>query len=135
MQNHEQISNALVLNASTVTGTLDVLTNGTITSPNALLVTGAATFAAGAANDITLNSNSNNFTSLGVTSGKDVILVDANDFALGASSISGNLTLTSLAGNITDVGSANVAGNASFIAATANGTINLDQASTFRQPG
>ena len=48
--------NALDLSASTVSGTLNVTTNGALTDSGALVVASTTTFAAGAANNITLNN-------------------------------------------------------------------------------
>ena len=87
-------TNALILGASTVSGTLGVTTAGAITQSGALNVTGATTLSAGPANDITLNSAGNNFSTLGITSGRNVTLLESNALDLGASSVSGNLALT-----------------------------------------
>ena len=67
-------ANALDLAASTVSGTLDVTTNGALTQSGPLTVTGMTTLAAGAANDITLNNAANNFSTVGITSGNNVAL-------------------------------------------------------------
>ncbi len=82
----------LNLGASIISGNLTVNTTGAITQSGILNVTGQSTFAAGAANDITLTSN-NLFSSAAIGSGKDVQLTNANGLDLGASTISGNLTL------------------------------------------
>ena len=68
----------LILGTSTVSGTLGVTTDGAITQSGALNVTGTTSLAAGAANDITLNNASNNFSTVGITSGRNVTLVDSN---------------------------------------------------------
>ena len=58
-------TNALDLGASTVSGTLNVTTaGGAITDSGNLEVTGTTTLAAGAANDITLDSAGNNFSTI-----------------------------------------------------------------------
>ena len=54
-------ANALDLGASTISGTLNVTTSGAITDSGNLVVTGTTTLAAGAGNDITLNTAGNNF--------------------------------------------------------------------------
>ena len=84
-------ANALVLGASTVSGSLDVTTGGAITQSGAVAVTGTTTLAAGAANDITLTNAGNNFSTVGITSGNNVSLTDTNALILGASTVSGNL--------------------------------------------
>jgi hypothetical protein len=55
-------ANAIDLGASTVSGTLNVTTSGAITQSGALAVTGVTTFSAGAGNDITLTTATNNFS-------------------------------------------------------------------------
>ena len=71
-------TNALALGASTVSGNLNVTTNGALTQSGALTVTGATTLASGAANNITLNNAGNNFSTVGITSGNNVTLVDVD---------------------------------------------------------
>ena len=64
-----------------------------------MVVTGASTFAAGSGNDITLNV-ANDFSSVGITSGKNVTIYDINALALNASTISGDLDIyASINGN------------------------------------
>lgn len=124
--------NLLALDASTITGTLDVTTNGPITDNGALIVAGAASFFAGSANDITLD-NLNDFLSVGIGSGLNVILNDINAIGLNASPISGTLAVTAN-GPITDNGALIVAGAASFAAGAAN-NITLDNANNFLSAG
>ncbi|MHB8583704.1 MAG: two-partner secretion domain-containing protein, partial [Gammaproteobacteria bacterium] len=105
---------ATVLGASTVSGTLGVTSNGAITQTGALTVTGITTLAAGAANNITLNNPANAFTgAVGITSGNNVILINNKATALGASTISGTLAVTSN-GAITQTGVLAVTGAATF---------------------
>src|SRR5256885_6806581 len=82
---------ALILGASTVSGTLGVTTAGALTQSGALAVTGLTTLAAGAANSITLNNAANDFSTVGVTRGHNGTLVDVNALMLASSSISGTL--------------------------------------------
>ena len=119
-------TNALVLGASTVSGTLGVTTAGAITQSGALNVTGTTSLAAGAANDVTLNNASNNFSSVGITSGRNVTLVDSNAFDLGTSTIAGTLNVTA-GGPITDSGNVVVTGTTALAAGAAN-DITLDSA-------
>jgi hypothetical protein len=124
-------ANALNLAASTVSGTLNVTTNGALTQSGALNVTGATTLAAGTANDITLTNAANNFSTVGVTNGNNVMLTDANALVMGASTVSGNLALTT-GGTISQAGALAVAGTTSFTATAANTDILLDtQANNF----
>ena len=108
-------TNALILGASTVSGTLGVNTSGAITQSGALVVTGAATFAAGAANSITLNTATNNFSTFAVTNGNNVSVTDTNAIILGASTVSGNLAVTTT-GTITQSGALAVTGTSAFSA-------------------
>jgi len=122
-------TNALVLGASTISGTLNVTTAGTITQSGVLAVTGAATLSAGSGNNITLNG-ANSFSSVGVTSGNNVILNDTTGaFDLGASTISGTLDVTTV-GAITDSGAVTVAGTTTLVAGAGN-NITLDNAGNF----
>ncbi|MBI4970525.1 MAG: hypothetical protein HZC17_01610, partial [Candidatus Omnitrophica bacterium] len=122
-------TNALDLGGSTVSGTLLVTTGGAITDSGAVVVTGTATFAAGATNDITLDTATNNFSTVVITSGKNVTLVDTNALDLGASTVSGTLGVTAN-GAITDSGVLLVTGTATFAAGCANNIV-LDSANDF----
>ena len=110
-------ANAIDLGASTVSGTLAVTAAGAITQSGILDIGGVATFVAGAANDITLDTHNNLFSTVATTSGKDVRLRDVNGgLILGASTVSGDLTVTSTGGDITDSGNVIVTGVATFVA-------------------
>jgi hypothetical protein len=115
------------LAASTVSGTLSVTTTGAITDSGNLAVTGAATFAAGAANNITLDQAGNNFSTVGITTGNNVTLVDTGGIDLAASTVSGTLSVTTT-GAITDSGNLAVTGTSSITASGASGPITLDSA-------
>jgi trimeric autotransporter adhesin len=113
-------ANALVLGASTVSGTLGVSTSGAITQTGTLAVTGATTLAAGVANDITLNTATNNFTgAVSVVSGNNVSLRDTNALALGSSTVGGTLVVTTN-GALTQSGAVTVAGATTLAAGAAN---------------
>ena len=60
----------------------------------AVAVVGTATFVAGSGNNITLDTAGNNFSAVVITSANDVTLVDTNAIDLGASTISGALSVT-----------------------------------------
>ena len=109
-------ADALDLAASNINGYLDVGTNGAITQSGSLHVAGVTTLAAGAANDITLADVTNTLTSVGIVSGNNVILRDADALDLAASTISGNLDVAT-GGAITQSGAVSVAGTSSFNAA------------------
>ena len=125
--------NALVLDASTISGTLNVTTNGAITDNGALLVTGAATFAAGSANDITLN-NANDFSSVGITSGNNVLINDINALTLNNSNISGTLDVTT-AGDIFGAGVLAVGGKATFNAGATGDILLANALNNFNSVG
>ncbi|MDX1901184.1 MAG: hypothetical protein SFW66_04150 [Gammaproteobacteria bacterium] len=112
-------ANSVILGASTVSGTLGVTTTGTITQSGALSVTGTTTLAAGAANDITLTNASNDFSTIGITSGNNVSITDANALILGASTVSGTYNVTT-SGALTQSGTLTITGLATFTAGTAN---------------
>ena len=96
--------NGIDMGASTIAGTLGVTAGGAITEnggPILMSGGGTATFNAGA-NDITLNNAANKFATVQLT-GNNVSVQDANAIDLGASAITGNLTVTA-GGNITQSG-------------------------------
>src|SRR3990167_6582636 len=115
---------ALALFTSTISGNLNLVTNGDITQSGALAITGNATFDANT-NDITLDKTGNDFSTLSVTSGQDVSIQDSNSIALSNFTVSGNLNLLTN-GNISQVSSSslNITGNATFDANTSNITLN-----------
>ncbi|MEQ9543691.1 MAG: hypothetical protein RIU46_43480, partial [Deltaproteobacteria bacterium] len=57
-------SNGIILGASTITGTLGVTAGGNITNSGKLTVTGGTTTLEANGNDITLNNNANNFSTV-----------------------------------------------------------------------
>src|SRR5204863_348303 len=88
--------------------------------------------AAGSGNNISL-SHADDFSSpVSIVSGKDVTLNSINGLTLGASSISGNLTITAK-GLIHDSGNVTVGGATSLSAGAAN-NISLSQADNFTGP-
>ena len=108
-----------LLGASTVSGNLNVTTNGALTQSGALTVTGATTLASGAANNITLNNAGNNFSTVGITSGNNVTLVDVNGLDLGTSTVSGTLGVTT-GGALTQSGPLAVTGTTTLAAGSGN---------------
>ncbi|MEQ9614587.1 MAG: hypothetical protein RLN61_05980, partial [Algiphilus sp.] len=87
--------------------TLGVTAGGNITNSGKLTVTGGTTLNANG-NDITLNNNANNFSTV-AANGANVTLNDSNGINLGASSITGTLGVTA-GGNITNSGKLTVTG-------------------------
>ncbi len=127
-------TNALDLGATTTALTsLTVQANGNITQSGALSVTGASSFNAGAF-DVTL-ALANTFGSVGVT-GRNASLTtgagDADGVVLNASTLSGNLTVTTggVAGmSITQAGVLSVAGTTTLTAGA--GDITLSTSANF----
>jgi hypothetical protein len=124
--------NGLTLGASTVSGNLTITANGLITDSGNVSVAGATSLAAGVANGITLSHADNFVGPVSIVSGKDVSLNDVNGLTLGASTVSGNLTVTAN-GLISDSGNVSVAGATSLAAGSAN-NITLSQADSFVGP-
>ena len=125
-------TNAIILGASTVTGTYDITAGGAVTDNGALAITGAATIIAQSSNGatdyaITLDNTSHNFGTIGVK-GAAVELVDAGAIDLGASTVSGAYEVTATSGgDITDSGVLNITGAATFTAAAGQSvTLNND---------
>src|SRR5258708_9599940 len=100
--------------------------NGLISDSGDLTVGGTTTLAAGAGNNITLDNADDFVGAVSVVSGKDVTLSDVNAITLGASAVSGNLTVTAN-GLISDSGNLAIVGTTSLAAGTAN-NITLDNA-------
>lgn len=112
-------NNAIVLPQLTLTSTLNVTASGAITQTGALTISGVTTLSSGAANDITLNDTSNNFSTLSVTDGHHVQLHDSNAMIFGNMTVSGNLEATTN-GAMTDSGTLLVTGDAILSAGAAN---------------
>ena len=98
--------NNLDIGDATLTGNLDVTSQGAITDSGDIAVTGITTFSA--TDDITLDNN-HDFTTVTVLNGNSVALNDINSIDLGDTAIAQNLTITSQ-GEITDSGDVTVAG-------------------------
>lgn len=124
-------TNAMVVNGINAAGTLTLQTNGTLTQSNTIVATGLTTLIAGAANNITLNNASNNFSTVTVTSGNNVNLADLNALILGAATVSGTLNVAA-GGSITQSGALTVTSTPTFTVNTANSDILLStQANNF----
>jgi hypothetical protein len=94
-------------------GTLDLTNTGIITDSGALVVAGTTTLSS--TSDITLDSASNNFNSVGISSAVNATIVDTNALVLSTSSISGNLSITA-GNNLTQSGPLTIQGTSSFTA-------------------
>jgi filamentous hemagglutinin family protein len=121
--------------AAAAAGALTVNANGAVTQGGALDVRAQATFGAGAANDITLASATNNFRgNVRVTSGNDISIRDNSAFAFGggASSVAGNLTVDSN-GSVTQAAGATLAVGGTTVVNTrgANRDVVLNLANDF----
>jgi len=118
---------ALDLPALHLSGNLDVAASS-IGESGDLIVARTTTLTAGAG-DITLNRPGNDFNSVSVISGNNVVLNDGNAIDLGGAAISGNLTVTA-SGPITDSGALTISGAATLAAGNGN-NITLDNADDF----
>lgn len=109
------------LAASALTATTS---NGTITQAGAMNVSaGTAAFNAGTAGDIALGNAANDFGTVTFTSARHVTVADTNALVLGASTLTGNLTVSAANASITQSGPLIVPGTASFQAGTGNVTL------------
>src|SRR5207244_623653 len=108
----------IALPALTLAGDFNVTADGNVPQSGPLTVSGLATFAAGAGNNITLNS-ANNFGTVVIGSANNVTLNNASALNLGASTISGALGVTA-AGAILQSGTLNVSAAGTFIVTAAN---------------
>ncbi|BCA55373.1 hypothetical protein W02_25130 [Nitrospira sp. KM1] len=79
---------------ATSAGTLGITATGPITQTGMMTVAGATVLAAGPANNITLNNAANNFSTVGIASGNNVSLTDANALTLSASTVNGNISVS-----------------------------------------
>ncbi|MEO9204142.1 MAG: filamentous hemagglutinin N-terminal domain-containing protein [Gammaproteobacteria bacterium] len=127
-------ANNLIFGNISITGNLTLTNSGAVTQDvsSALLVNGAnkiATFAAGVANDITLNNTGNDFTSVVISSGNNINLRDVNNLQFGSatSTINGTLDLTTN-GNITQLGGALFVNGLATLNSGVNNDITLNNA-------
>jgi hypothetical protein len=112
---------ALPVLTLTAGGNLSATAGGAITQSGAVVVPGTTTLAAGTANDITLTNASNDFSTVGITSGNNVTLTDANALTINTSTVSGNF-------------SANASGlTVGGAVASTGGSLNLTGANTVTQ--
>jgi len=114
-------ANSINFGNSSVGGTLNVGTSGNITQSGAVSVTGVTTLAAGAANNITLDNVNNNFSSVTISNGNQVTVVDQNALTINASTV-GALLARTMSGNLTLAGniSASATGDAIQLVAADN---------------
>jgi len=119
-----QDTNSLIFSISTVSGNLNVTTNGDITDSAALSVSGTSTFNAGAANSITLDTATNNFNIVAISNTNNVTLRDANAIVFGNISLAGNLTLTAAGAVTQDIGTAILVNGSSKVTTLTAGAAN-----------
>src|SRR5207249_11050823 len=127
-------ANALILGASTVFGTLGVTTAGALSQSGALAVTGMTTLSLRDALPISLNNAANDFSTVGVTSGLNVSLTDANALILGASTISETTRVTT-AHALTQNAALGVTGITTLAAGAANNITLNNVANNFTTVG
>src|SRR5581483_7948680 len=124
--------NALTLGASSIFGNLIVTANGVISDSGDFTVAGTTSLAAGGGNNILLNHQDDFAGPVSIVSGNDVTLNDVSALSLGASTVSGNLTVTA-GGAINQVGpiTANGAGKVASFSAPGNSITLLDPNNDF----
>ncbi len=109
-------SNApLNLGTTTVSGGLTIVTTGAITDSGTISVAGTTLLAAGAANDITLNTETNAFATVKIVNAKNVTLADVGGINISDSTLAGSLAVNSK-GDVTDSGKFTVPGTTSILA-------------------
>jgi len=125
--------NSLTLGNSTVSGNLNVTANGAIADSGNVTVAGSTTLAAGVGNNISFTHADDFGGPVSIVSGNNVFLRDVNAIDLGASAVSGGLTVVA-GGDISDSGNLTVANGATFQTAGGSSII-LDQSgNTFNGP-
>lgn len=107
---------------------MGITAGGAITDSGNLAVSSILTLTAGA-NDITLDSAGNDFTTVRINSGNNVTLVDSDNIFLGTSTVSGNLSLTT-SGAIGDNNETTTVAGTTTLSAGAGNAIVFDFAST-----
>jgi filamentous hemagglutinin family protein len=100
------------------TGNASLTSSGDMTDSATMVIGGTTTLSSGSANDITLNTASNNFGTVIITNGNNVTLRDTDDLVMGASTVSGALSLT--ADNLTQSGALSVTGGTTTLIAGSN---------------
>ena len=119
------------LQSSTITNNLTVnSSSGALTQTGALDIGGTTTLVAGAQN-VTLGDVTNTFGGGVAVNGANVTLADADSIDLRASTVSGNLAVTAVAGTITQSGALNVTGSSTFTAADGQSVLLTNATNTF----
>ena len=122
---------ALDIAGHSISGDLSVQAQGDITQSGTFAVAGVATFGTGASSDINLNL-ANNFSAIGITGARDVVIRDAGALALNASSITRNLSVFT-GGNLSDNGNLLVSGTT--LINSGNFDVVLDNSNNFGSIG
>ncbi len=121
----ESIVLAAITTTNAGTSALTVTsTSGGISDIGPITVPGTTSLSANVAQNIALNTAANNFGTVSVSSANDVNLIDVNTIDLGASTISGNLSVMATE-DITDSGTVQVLGTSSFTTMAPNADIDL----------
>ncbi|MEN6565865.1 MAG: hypothetical protein ABFC57_06155, partial [Veillonellales bacterium] len=118
-------ANGVTTDGVTTTGTFSLTAGGDITQTKAISTTGAAAINAGSGN-ITLADDANDFKDSVALTGGNVTVHDANDIRLGTSNVSGDLTVTAVAGAISQNGAIDAHnGTTTLTAGTTNSPQNI----------
>ncbi|MFK7817889.1 MAG: hypothetical protein AB8G99_04180, partial [Planctomycetaceae bacterium] len=119
---------SISLNGMTVSGTLDVVSGGSITETGVLEIGGNASFTAASGSSVLLNTSTHQFSgSVGLTASSgtlaNVAIDNSTSIELGTTTVTNNLTVVS-GGDISESGVLTVGGDSTFTAGT-GGSINL----------
>jgi filamentous hemagglutinin family protein len=125
--------NSLALGNSSISGNLNITANGAIFDSGNVTVVGSTTLAAGIGNNISFTHADDFGGPVSIVSGNNVTLTDVNAIDLGASTVSGGLTVVA-GGDITDSGNLTVANGASFSTAGGSSIILDESGNTFNGP-
>ncbi|MBM81733.1 MAG: hypothetical protein CMJ78_14230 [Planctomycetaceae bacterium] len=120
---------SLDLGPITITGDLSILTSGNLTDSDSIVVANISALDVGAANDITLDTPTNDFNTVNIVNANNVVLSDANKLVLGTLNISGNLTINAdvdLMGTISSAADLTFSGDILLVGDT---TLNADNIS------
>lgn len=122
----------LVLGVINVDTAFNLTVNGALSDSGEVFSGGNTTLTVGAGNDITLDTATNDLasnasSSLRIISANNVILVDEDDLDMGASTISGTLSVTT-SGALTDSGNITVAGASATFAVGVGNDLTLNSA-------
>ncbi len=120
-------NNTIMIPAMTLANNLEAFAGGPINQSGAVVVNGNAILSAGAVNNIMLDNVNNNFKTIIVDSANNVSIANSTPLILGASTVSGNLTVNTN-GDITQSGSLSI-NNMAILSSGSSNNITLTNTS------